>query len=73
MEAHHQISNASKGLDIFPNLALVTGDVHKLINATDQGTIRKYMDKLKDVKLNSANLNKFAHWLATSKSYVGNI
>lgn len=65
MEVHHQIPKASKGLDNYANLALVTGDVHKLIHATESNTIRKYLDKLKDVKLNFAKLNKF-------RSLVGN-
>lgn len=65
MEVHHQIPKASKGLDNYSNLALVTGDVHKLIHATEPYTIRKYLDKLKDVKLNFAKLNKF-------RSLVGN-
>lgn len=65
MEVHHQIPRASKGLDNYSNLALVTGDVHKLIHATEPNTIRKYLDKLKDVKLNFAKLNKF-------RSLVGN-
>ncbi len=40
-------------------LALVTGDVHKLIHATDPVIIRKYFDKLKHCMLNMAKLNKF--------------
>lgn len=65
MEVHHQIPKASKRLDNYSNLALVTGDVHKLIHATESNTIQKYLDKLKDVKLNFAKLNKF-------RSLVGN-
>ncbi len=59
MEVHHLTPRASGGKDNYANLALVTGDVHKLIHATDPDTIRKYLDKLKDCKLNMAKLNKF--------------
>lgn len=41
------------------NLALVTGDVHKLVHATDPVIIRKYLEKLKNCKLNMVKLNKF--------------
>lgn len=43
----------------YSNLALVTGDVHKLVHATDPVIIRKYLEKLKNCKLNMVKLNKF--------------
>lgn len=43
----------------YSNLALVTGDVHKLVHATDPVIIRKYLEKLKNRKLNMVKLNKF--------------
>ncbi len=54
-----------KRLDNYSDLALATGDVHKLIHAAEPNTIQKYLDKLKDTKLNFAKLNKF-------RSLVGN-
>ena len=65
MEVHHLIPRASGGKDNYANLALVMGDVHKLIHATTPETIRKYLDKLENCKLNIAKLNKF-------RSLVGN-
>ena len=59
MEVHHITPKSSGGKDNYSNLALVTGDVHKLIHATDPVIIQKYLDKLKHCKLNMAKLNKF--------------
>lgn len=46
-------------MDNYSNLALITGDVHKLIHSTDPVIIQKYLDRLKNCKLNMAKLNKF--------------
>ena len=59
MEVHHLVAKSSGGKDNYANLVLVTGDVHKLIHATDPDTIRKYLNKLKNCKLNMNKLNKF--------------
>ena len=58
MEVHHITPQSSGGKDNYSNLMLVTGDVHKLIHATDPVIIQKYLDKLKNCKLNMAKLNK---------------
>ena len=59
MDVHHITPKNSGGKDNYSNLALVTGDVHKLIHATDPVIICKYLEKLKHCKLNMAKLNKF--------------
>lgn len=59
MEVHHITPKTSGGKDNYSNLALVTGDVHKLVHATDPVIIRKYLEKLKNCKLNMVKLNKF--------------
>lgn len=59
MEVHHITPKSSGGKDNYSNLALVTGDVHKLIHATDPVIIQKYLGRLKHCKLNMAKLNKF--------------
>ena len=59
MEVHHITPKSSGGKDNYSNLALVTGDVHKLIHATDPVIIQKYLDRLKRCKLNMTKLNKF--------------
>lgn len=59
MEVHHITPKTSGGKDNYSNLALVTGDVHKLVHATDPVIIRKYLEKLKNRKLNMVKLNKF--------------
>lgn len=59
MEVHHITPKSSGGKDKYANLALVTGDIHKLIHATDPVIIQKYLDKLKNCRLNLVKLNKF--------------
>lgn len=59
MEVHHVTPISNGGKDNYSNLTLVTGNVHKLIHATDPETVHKYLDKLKCYKLNMAKLNKF--------------
>ena len=59
MEVHHITPKTSGGKDNYSNLTLVTGDVHKLVHATDPVIICKYLEKLKHCKLNMAKLNKF--------------
>lgn len=58
MEVHHILPKANGGNDNYANLALITADVHKLIHATDPETIRKYLRKLKNCRLNIVRLNK---------------
>lgn len=58
MEVHHLVAKSNGGQDNYANLVLITGDVHKLIHTTDPNTIRKYLDKLKNCKLNMNKLNK---------------
>lgn len=67
MRVHHLTPKASGGKDNYPNLVLVTEDVHKLIHATDPATIRKYLDKLKYCKLNMTKLNKFRKLVGNCK------
>lgn len=59
IEVHHIVPKASGGKDNYANLSLVTKDIHKLIHATEQNTIQKYLDRTKAQKLNMAKLNKF--------------
>ena len=59
MEVLHITPKSSGGKYNYSNLALITGDVHKLIHSTDPVIIQKYLDRLKNCKLNMAKLNKF--------------
>ncbi len=59
MEVHHLLPKSRGGKDNYANLSLVTGDVHKLIHATDQVIIQKYLQRLRCCKLNMTRLNKF--------------
>lgn len=55
---HHITPKQAGGGDNYTNLILITPDVHQLIHATEDETVRKYLDKLKSCKLNIARLNK---------------
>jgi 5-methylcytosine-specific restriction endonuclease McrA len=58
MVVHHITPRRIGGGDNYENLILVTPDVHWLIHATKEETVRKYLNKLKSCKLNMARLNK---------------
>ena len=55
---HHITPKQAGGGDNYENLILVTPDVHQLIHATEEETVRKYLDRLKSCKLNMPRLNK---------------
>lgn len=55
MECHHKKPKSKKGSDKHNNLIFVTKDIHKLIHATVQETIDKY---LKILNLNKEELEK---------------
>ncbi|WP_243108564.1 group II intron reverse transcriptase/maturase [Clostridium rectalis] len=46
MECHHKIPKHLGGTDEYKNLIWVCTDVHKLIHATVEDTVNKYLDKL---------------------------
>ncbi|GAB6138517.1 hypothetical protein JCM15060_17060 [Halanaerobaculum tunisiense] len=47
LECHHKKLKSMEGKDTYRNLCLVTSDVHKLIHATNEFTIRRYYNKVK--------------------------
>ena len=47
MECHHKLPKQLGGTDKYSNLIFILKDVHKLIHATDDKTITKYIRKLK--------------------------
>jgi 5-methylcytosine-specific restriction endonuclease McrA len=55
---HHITPKRAGGEDNYENLILVTPDVHQLIHATEEETVRKYLNRLKSCKLNMTRLNK---------------
>ena len=46
MHCHHKVPWAKTKNDNYNNLILINEDVHKLIHATNQDTINKYLNKL---------------------------
>lgn len=67
MDCHHKIPWKISKDDRYSNLALVTRDVHKLIHATDENTIRSYLDNLKLNAKQLEKLNKFRKLVGNSK------
>lgn len=65
MECHHKIPVSMGGTDDYKNLTFVTTDVHKLIHATEEAVIDKY---LKLLKLDDKALKK----INTFRRQVGN-
>ena len=55
IHCHHKVPRYLGGKDNYQNLILVTNDVHRLIHAKNEETIRKYLDLL---HLDSAQLKK---------------
>ena len=47
MDCHHKKPRFMDGTDEYQNLTFILSDVHKLIHATDEKTITKYIRKLK--------------------------
>ncbi len=58
MEVHHKTPKHLGGTDEYKNLVYVTYDVHKLIHATTDETIEKYMLKLSKASIDFNRLNK---------------
>lgn len=59
IHCHHIVPKALGGTDKYDNLVLVLPQVHRLIHATDSGTIEKYMRLLNLDKAQTAKLNKY--------------
>ncbi len=55
IHCHHKKPRSQGGSDSYKNLTLVLADVHRLIHAKKENTIRQYMEVL---KLNAKQLNK---------------
>ena len=55
MELHHKIMKSAGGDESYQNLVWISKDIHKLIHATKEDTILKYMNK---VKLDNKQLDK---------------
>lgn len=58
MEVHHKIPQQLKGKDSYKNLVFVSGYAHKLIHATEQATIEKYIQILTRQAIDFKRLNQ---------------
>ena len=47
MDCHHKTPKSMGGTDEYQNLTFILRDVHKLVHATDEKTVSKYIRKLK--------------------------
>lgn len=59
IHCHHKKPRSQGGRDNYRNLTLVLIDVHKLIHATKDITIKRYMDLLKPTEKQLEKLNSF--------------
>ena len=57
IHCHHKKPRSQGGEDNYRNLTLVLIDVHKLIHATKDLTIKRYMDLLKPTEKQLEKLN----------------
>lgn len=58
IHCHHKKPVKDGGADEYKNLTLVTENVHRLIHATNEDTIRKYLEVIKPDTKQLAKLNK---------------
>lgn len=59
IHCHHKLPKQYGGTDRYDNLVLVLPQVHRLIHAADEITIRKYLELLKLDKTQISKLNKY--------------
>lgn len=59
IHCHHKLPKQYGGTDKYDNLVLVLPQVHRLIHATDEITIGKYLELLNPDKAQIARLNKY--------------
>lgn len=55
IHVHHKKPRHKGGSDEYKNLVIVSGDVHKLIHATQNETIEKYMKKIENSNMKKLN------------------
>ena len=59
IHCHHKIPREKGGTDNYQNLMLILNEVHKLIHAKTEETIRKYLGMLKLTTQQLAKVNKY--------------
>lgn len=67
MHAHHKIPREKGGSDNYNNLILLNDDIHRLIHATDDKVITKYLKKLKLNNFSLSKLNKLRDLVGNCK------
>lgn len=59
MEVHHICPKTQGGTDEYNNLIFITGEVHKLIHATDSNVVEGYINIIKPNKTTLETINKY--------------
>ena len=72
IHCHHKMPKQYGGTDRYDNLVLLLPQVHRLIHAADEITIRKYLELLKLDKTQILKLNKYRE-LAKKQSHNSKI
>lgn len=75
MECHHKIPKNKGGNDTFNNLIMLDHDAHKLVHASKESTIEKYLNRCENKMRLCANINlgKFFEKLNILREEVGNL
>lgn len=58
VHCHHKVPREMGGKDNYQNLILILPEVHKLIHAVREGTIKKYLDVIKPTQSQICKINK---------------
>ena len=70
MHCHHKIPKHSGGTNEYKNLIFITDEVHRLIHATEQNTISKYLEML---SLDEKQLNKLREQAGLKRVELNNV
>ncbi|ONI44587.1 group II intron reverse transcriptase/maturase [Candidatus Epulonipiscium fishelsonii] len=71
-ECHHKKPKKLGGTDEYKNLILINAEVHKLIHATNETTIDKYVNEIKNKNKTDLNINKILEKVNTLRVKTGN-
>lgn len=71
-ECHHKLPKKFGGTDEYKNLMLINKEIHKLIHATSESTIRKYKETIEDKYKTDLDINKIIKKVNTFRVKAGN-
>lgn len=72
MECHHKIPKEKGGTDEYKNLIFVTSEIHKLIHATNEETIKKYLTTTNIDEISLKKLNELRKKVGNENISINN-